>query len=103
RPRDPADPLLAQRRLGLRRGARASRDDARAVTPRLSIVVASVNGLPYLEACLEALERHAPDCELIVADATDAETRALVTRRWPAVKLLSFDVPMTVPELRAAG
>jgi GT2 family glycosyltransferase len=73
------------------------------VTPRLSIVVASVNGLPYLEACLEALERHAPDCELIVADATNAETRALVTRRWPEVKLLSFDEPMTVPELRAAG
>jgi hypothetical protein len=73
------------------------------VTPRLSIVVASVNGLPYLEACLEALERHAADCELIVADVTDAETRALVARRWPTVKLLSFDVPMTVPELRAAG
>jgi Glycosyl transferase family 2 len=73
------------------------------VTAPLSVVVASVNGLPYLEACLDALEAHAPGCELIVADATDAQTRELVRRRFPDVKLLSFDVPMTVPELRAAG
>ena len=73
------------------------------MTPPLSIVVASVNGLPYLEVCLERLERNAPDCEVIVAAWTDAETRALVERRWPAVRLLSFDEPMTVPELRAAG
>jgi hypothetical protein len=69
----------------------------------LSIVVASVNGLPYLEGCLEAIERHAPGCECIVADSTDAQTRELVRRRFPTVELLSFDEPMTVPELRAAG
>jgi hypothetical protein len=73
------------------------------MNPPLSVVVASVNGLPYLEACLEALERHAPGCEVIVADWTNGDTRALVQRRWPAVVLLSFDEPTTVPELRAAG
>ena len=72
-------------------------------TPPLSVVVASVNGLPYLADCLQALERHAPEAEVVVADWTDEATRRVVRDRWPRVKLLSFDEPMTVPELRAAG
>ena len=71
--------------------------------PELSVVVASVNGMPYLGACLEALERHSPQAEVIVADWTDEPTRRTVAERFPSVKLLSFDEPMTVPELRAAG
>lgn len=71
--------------------------------PRLSVVVASVNGLPYLATCLQALADLAPDSEVVVADWTDAPTRALVRERWPSVRLLSFDRPMAVPELRAAG
>ena len=43
--------------------------------PELSVVVASVNGMPYLGACLEALERHCPEAEVIVADWTDEATR----------------------------
>ena len=73
------------------------------MTPELSVVVASVNGLPYLAACLAALERHAPAAEVVVADWTDEPTRALVRERFPSVTLLSFDEPRTVPELRAAG
>jgi hypothetical protein len=73
------------------------------ISPALSVVVASVNGLPYLADCLEALERNAPEAEVVVADWTDESTRQLVRDRWPDVKLLSFDEPMTVPELRAAG
>lgn len=71
--------------------------------PSLSVVIASVNGLPYLEKCLESLERRCPDAEVIVADWTDASTRELIRTRWPDVRLLSFDEPMAVPELRAAG
>lgn len=71
--------------------------------PELSVVVASVNGFPYLGACLDALERHCPEAEVIVADWTDEETRRRVREGWPAVTLLSFDEPMAVPELRAAG
>lgn len=71
--------------------------------PALSVVVASVNGLPYLADCLEALEQNAPEAEVIVADWTDEPTRQLVRERWPEVKVLSFDAPTTVPELRAAG
>lgn len=72
-------------------------------TPELSVVVASVNGLPYLADCLDALARNAPDAAVIVADWTDEETRAVVRERFPQVTLLSYDEPMTVPELRAAG
>ena len=71
--------------------------------PQLSVVVASVNGMPYLGACLDALERHAASAEVIVADWTDEETRAFVRERFPTVRVLSFDEPMAVPELRAAG
>ena len=71
--------------------------------PGLSVVVASVNGMPYLADCLEALHRNAPEAEVIVADWTDEPTRRLVRERWPQVELLSFDEPQTVPELRAAG
>jgi hypothetical protein len=71
--------------------------------PELSVVVASVNGLPYLARCLEALQERAPEAEVVVADWTDEPTRALVRERWPQVRLLSFERPMAVPELRAAG
>lgn len=71
--------------------------------PPLSVVVASVNGLPCLGQCLDALTRNAPEAEVVVADWTDEATRSLVRDRWPAVRLLSFDEPMAVPELRAAG
>lgn len=71
--------------------------------PALSVVVASVNGLPYLDECLEALVELCPEAEVVVADSTDDSTRRRVRERWPQVRLLSFDEPMAVPELRAAG
>ena len=72
-------------------------------TPALSVVIASVNGMPYLGKSLDALGEGCPDAEVVVADWTDAATRAEVEERWPSVKLLSFDEPMAIPELRAAG
>jgi hypothetical protein len=71
--------------------------------PALSVVIASVNGMPYLGRCLDALAERAPGAEVVVADWTDEATRAEVAERWPEVKLLSFDEPKTIPELRAAG
>ena len=69
----------------------------------LSVVIASVNGMPYLGKCLDALAERCPDAEVVVTDWTDEATRAEVRERWPHVKLLSFDEPMAIPELRAAG
>src|SRR5438093_1002668 len=85
------------------RGQSPDAAEGDAMTPPLSVVVASVNGLPYLDECLEALAENAPEAEVIVADSTDEATRAHVRERWPAVKLITFDEQMTVPELRAAG
>ncbi len=71
--------------------------------PKLSVVVASVNGFPYVGQCLDALAERAPGAEVIVADSTDGETRRRLQEGWPAVKLLSFEEQQTIPELRAAG
>lgn len=71
--------------------------------PELSVVIASVNGLPYVGDCLESLASFAPDAEVIVADSSDDETRVKLRDAWPEVRLLTFDDPQTVPALRAAG
>jgi glycosyltransferase involved in cell wall biosynthesis len=71
--------------------------------PDLSVVIASVNGQPYLSRCLESLEERAPNAEIIVADWTDESTRRQVGERFKQTRLISFREPMAVPELRAAG
>lgn len=71
--------------------------------PPLSVVVASVNGFPYLGACLGSLRSRCPEGEVIVADWTDESTRQRVRKEWPEVRLISFQEAMSVPELRAAG
>lgn len=71
--------------------------------PSLSVVIASVNGMPYLGACLDSLRDHAPEAQVIVADSTDAATRATVQRDWPFATVLAFTEPTTIPALRAAG
>jgi GT2 family glycosyltransferase len=71
--------------------------------PELSVVVASVNGFPYLGACLESLRSRCPTAEVIVADSTDEATRRRVREEWPDVRLLSFEEPTPIPVLRAAG
>ena len=71
--------------------------------PQLSVVVASVNGFPYLAECLDSLRERCPEAEIVVADCTDRETRREVRRLWPAVKLLGFEEPTSIPALRAAG
>jgi GT2 family glycosyltransferase len=73
------------------------------MSSELSVVVASVNGFPYLGECLDALRSNAPGAEVVVADWTDEETRVRLRETWPEVRLLSFDEPKAVPELRAAG
>jgi glycosyltransferase involved in cell wall biosynthesis len=69
----------------------------------LSVVVACVNGLPYIADCLDSLQAHSAGAEVIVADWTDEPTRARIREGWPDVKLLCFEEPTPVPLLRAAG
>ena len=69
----------------------------------LAVVVASVNGFPYVGDCLASIRANAPEAEVVVADWTDEETRRRIREGWPEIQLLSFDEPTAVPELRAAG
>ena len=73
------------------------------MTPPLSVVVASVNGFPYLGECLESLREHCPEAEIVVADSTDRQTRERIRDRWPSVRLIAFETPTSIPALRAAG
>jgi len=81
-------------------------DEAEAVTdPVVSVVIASVNGLPYPLSCLEALSTQEGDIpiEVVVADCTGPGTVTAIRERFPATRILSFDEPTSVPALRAAG
>lgn len=73
--------------------------------PQLSVVIASINGCRYLRECLAALSAQTGDvqAEVIVADCVGSTVRDYVTEFHPGVRLISFDGPKSVPELRSAG
>jgi GT2 family glycosyltransferase len=73
--------------------------------PQLSIVIASINGRPYLEACLEALARQRGDiaAEVIVADCVGRSVTDFVRAEHPQVRLIELAGPQSVPALRSAG
>lgn len=70
-----------------------------------SVIIASVNGLPTIAECLDAIEkRHAAfDVEIIVIDATDDETAKYITENFPRVKLIKLNERRGIPEMRAIG
>jgi len=74
-------------------------------TPEVSVVIASINGLPYPRACLTALASQRGDIpfEVVLADCTGPTTVAAVHEEFPDVRVVAFERPMTVPALRAAG
>jgi hypothetical protein len=73
--------------------------------PDISVVIASVNGLPHPLTTLEALAEQEGDvrAEVILADCTGPATVAAVRERFPTVRVLAYDEPKSVPWLRAAG
>ena len=73
--------------------------------PVVSVLIASVNGRPMIEECLAALEAQtaARSAEVVVADATDGETRTALRARFPDVRLLVFPKGTTIPVLRTAA
>lgn len=79
--------------------------DVEVTEPDISVVIASVNGLPYPMACLEALAAQEGDLssEIVLADCTGPATVAAVRDRFPEVRILAFDQQKSVPWLRGAG
>lgn len=68
-----------------------------------SIVLAARDAAGSIRRCLEAVTRQPGPggVEVIVASCSTDETDAIVRREFPSVRLLHFDEPLTVPELRA--
>lgn len=73
------------------------------VSPELSVVIPSVNGIADLTGCLDALEvqRADVDLEVIVADRCGESVRAAVARRYPDVRILAAEPGASIPQLRA--
>lgn len=70
---------------------------------RLSVVIASVNGLPIIDECLNALarQRGGVEVETIVVDCCRNGTAEHIRRHFPLVKLFVMGTRLGIPELRA--
>jgi glycosyltransferase involved in cell wall biosynthesis len=67
----------------------------------VSVVVAAHNAGRSLGRCLDALARQGlEDAEVIVASSSTDDSDAIVRERFPFVRHLRFEEPLTVPELR---
>jgi glycosyltransferase involved in cell wall biosynthesis len=73
--------------------------------PLVSVVIASVNGLPAIAECLDALARQegGPEAEVLVVDRCGEETRRALRGRFPDVQVIAADAGTSVPALRALG
>ncbi len=72
---------------------------------KISVIIACVNGLPWIDECLAALERQhgSIESEIIVANCCKDGTPKHIRDKFPQVKLLDFSERLTIPELRARG
>ncbi|WP_435009227.1 glycosyltransferase [Tundrisphaera lichenicola] len=73
--------------------------------PRLSVVVASVNGWSMLEPTLRALDAQPERArmEILVVESVGGETRRKLREHRPAVELIEVDDKRTIPALRHLG
>lgn len=73
--------------------------------PEISVVIASVNGLPYPIECLRSLEAQGGgrSCQVIVADCSGPATVAAIRELFPWVDVIAFDEPRSIPFLRSRG
>jgi hypothetical protein len=70
----------------------------------VSLVIPSRRGGPALDAAIEAFAREGGDAlEIVVAACAPVPSVAHIRDRWPAVRVVHFDAPRSIPELRAAG
>ncbi len=72
---------------------------------RLSIVIAAHNAEQVIAVCLTALAQQIdPQLdEIIVADSSSDGTPGIVNASLPTSRLIHFDEPLTIPQLRGRG
>jgi glycosyltransferase involved in cell wall biosynthesis len=74
-------------------------------SPRVSIVIASIVGPPFLDDCLESVKKQAKDCGaevIVVACGTEAFAQR-IAREFSWVRLIHRQERETVPDLRRHG
>jgi glycosyltransferase involved in cell wall biosynthesis len=76
-------------------------------TPLVSIVIASVNGMPMIGECLDAIVNQKGDVpyEVLVVDRCGEPTRAEIRKRFPHnnVTIIAAPKHTSIPKLRAIG
>jgi glycosyltransferase involved in cell wall biosynthesis len=72
---------------------------------RVSVVIASIVGAPFIDECLLSLDQQAKDCgaEVIVVACGAAEYAERIARRFPWVRVIRRAERETVPDLRRRG
>ncbi|MCI0412545.1 glycosyltransferase [bacterium] len=75
------------------------------LTPKVSVVVASVVGPPFVDDCIASLaqQEDEPDFEVLVVDCHGEGTRNRLQQKYPFVKIFPQDSRKTIPELRRIG
>lgn len=73
--------------------------------PKLSIVVASCVGAPFIDRCLNSLKDQISrnDVECIVVDRAGGQTAAAIEKDYPWAELLRRPAGESVPDLRRVG
>lgn len=73
--------------------------------PRISVIIANVNGLPSIAECLAHLGEQdgEHDLEIVVVDACSDGSGALIRKEYPEVLHVPLDRRPGIPEMRAIG
>ena len=74
-------------------------------TPLVTVLIPSVNGLPSILECLQALADQDADIsrEIIVIDCVGEAVRSAIRARFPRVRLIAVEGRPSIPALRARG
>lgn len=73
--------------------------------PRVSVVIASLVGAPFIDDCLVSLERQVDECgaEVIVVACGSPAYAQRIARKFPWVRVIHRATRETVPDLRRHG
>lgn len=73
--------------------------------PDISVIIASINGLPYLKECIIALSKQKGNfnTQVIVADCVGSSVTNYLRGEHPWVEVIAYGDKQSVPKLRAAA